>query len=70
MELLVSSPLLVYEGVVQFIDYVILFRKLFLSRKASKTIIALFSQYLCAFGDVSFTLIALDFIGWVDDVLG
>lgn len=37
--------------------------------KATDTIIKLIRQHLSALADISFALIALDLVGWVDDIL-
>lgn len=69
MQFLVSSPFLVNQRVVQFIYDMVLLRKLLSSGKASETVITVLGEYFGIFRDISFALIALYFVGRIENVL-
>jgi hypothetical protein len=65
VELLVSSPIFVDEGVVEFIDDVVLLRELLSCSKTSNTVVSILGQYLCIFCYISLAFVALDLVGGV-----
>ena len=69
-EFLISSPSLIEERIVQFIDDVVVLRELIMVGKATHAEVTLLSKHLRRLADVPAAVVALYFIGGVDDVLG
>lgn len=69
-EFLVGSPLLIEDGVVEFVDDVVFIGEVVDIGETADAIVVLFCEYFGVFADISLTVIALYLIGGVDDILG
>lgn len=68
-ELLLGSPFVVVEGVVELVDDVILGGVVIEVGEATHAVVAVLPQDLGALADVPFALVALRLVGGVQDVL-